>query len=181
MSNLHDFAFDLLKYLSLPCKLLNVLFSYNFFFLFLVTDICLPLLLLTAFSIPRPQESLIEVEPISSYIYTKSVLCCPFFFPPSPSYWNFVTPRHKTRTQKRTQTNSLITHQTFNSRGTRSPARLFHTARQISLTEATHAHCVCCTHAEDSLCLPETAIPGDCMSQPPVVCILTDVFLSIAV
>ncbi len=38
---------------------------------------CLPLLLLTLFSIPRPRVSLIEVEPISPYtVSTHSVLCC---------------------------------------------------------------------------------------------------------
>lgn len=72
-------ATDLLKYLSQASKLLNVPFWCHFFFS------CLPLLLLTLFSIPRPQVSLIEMEPISPYTvftHTRSS-AVPFSLSPS--------------------------------------------------------------------------------------------------
>lgn len=106
-------ATDLLKYLSQACKLLNVLISVPVLS-------CLPLLLLTLFSIPRPQVSLIEVEPISPYtVFTQTQSSAVLFSPPSPSSLEtFLAPAHlqtsaKTHTHARNPHIRLITHWRF--------------------------------------------------------------------
>lgn len=67
------FCFVFLKYLSQACTLLNVLLWCQF-------SSCLPLLL-TSFSIPGPEESSIEVEPISPYtVFTQTRSLLFFYF-----------------------------------------------------------------------------------------------------
>lgn len=122
-------------------------FGASFFFFS-----CLPLLLLTLFSIPRPQVSLIEMEPISPYTvftHTRSS-AVPFSLSPS---WT------EPFEHKNLQTHSLslqFSHQTVNS--SRNTISFWMDGNNLS--EKWHIHVVPVAYMQRSLpALPEATIP----------------------
>lgn len=92
---------------------------------------CLPLLLLTIFSIPRPQENLIEVEPISPYTVFTQTQSCAVLLSPSPS-WLELSKHSETSAHKHshtyTNTHTIAIHTTVLIYG----GSLFHTGGQIT-------------------------------------------------
>lgn len=165
MSNVEIYvqlAWLLLTFWNIYLRLANCWMSYFGASFFLVC--------LYYFSIPRPQASLIEVEPISPYTVFIQTQSPAVLFSPSPSlYLNFCsTHKHlQTHTNFTIHTADMLIH-----RGTP-----FHAGRQTTSQRSDKLMPFSlCTCRGDALFQQRPPIPVHCMSQPPVMYVLMNVF-----